>query len=323
MSIRPHLFSNIQPVQSSYPSSSIKMPPSEVTKAHPKPDGVPRRRRKKRLRGEKPKTRKVVQAGEQPSERRLQNGGFQRFDMVPRHTDALPRRARELMKTIEQVRAGNKRSGKDSIESVEMEVGKGLKAVVQDGKGKTKVKGVAHMTKEGKKDPKIDGIANAKSKGSEKGLNGGKFSAMQPGESFAQFSARLRKESKEMMVQLGRKGNHQREKKKAFHERRRARMEKKKKRRRGELGSDEEEMQEGNEEEESISHLPMYWQEIVKNNGKPLSCRKRKRLDRLERERETKDEVSFGVQVERPPDFEAVPVRRSKGRGGENGMVNE
>ncbi|PXF49091.1 hypothetical protein BWQ96_01229 [Gracilariopsis chorda] len=135
--------------------------------------------------------------------------------------------------------------------------------------------------------------------------------AIKPGETRQQFMDRVGEHNRKQLLQIAREDNRQRLKKRAYYERRLERMERKKKRRRGELSDSDVEHDSAEHVSTahgvSLSQLPMYWQDIVRNNGRPVSKKKRNRD--LKR-----SEVKFGDQAERPPKLEKVAIRHGKAR---------
>lgn len=133
--------------------------------------------------------------------------------------------------------------------------------------------------------------------------------SVKPGETRQQFMSRLGEHNRKQVLQIARQDNRQRLKKRAYHERRLQRMQRKKKRRRGELSDSdvEEESAEhvSTANDVNLNQLPMYWQDIVRNNGRPVSKKKRNR-------NVNQSQVKFGDQVERPPKLEQVVVRHGK-----------
>lgn len=263
------------------------------------------KKRKKRQRGQKAKFRVVPGVGEGPRERQIAKGKVRQLDILRGDpSDAkLPRKTREFLSLMRKFN-GDK-PPRDTVMA---------KPTESSAKGAPKSDSNSSCTQETAKMKEDEsGKVNDQHTSSDSKQTGkkGRFEGMQPGENFAQFSARLRKESRQMMIKTARSGNHQREKKRAYYEKRKERALRRKRRKRGELSdSDVEEGADHDwDESNSIAHLPSYWQEIVHNNGRPISAKQKKRLQRREK---AMDKVEFGERVERPPEFSALPVRRGR-----------
>lgn len=304
------------------PSSSTKDDGSSQNQSQ-----RPRKKKKKRIRGGKQKQFQVLQTGEDPTERKMSNGQVRKLDLLRKNKDheAIPRKAREFMERMARMNAAS--DGKKPVGRAPTLNPPNKKAVSKPGfpgsgeHGTSEEKSLVNPVERTSADSQKNGSdVPSAFEGSivQREVNPNKpkqkFDGMQPGESFSQFSTRLRKESKQMINDMAKKGSHQREKRKAYHEKRKERLARKKRRRRGEyIAEEEDELEHADDENEnSICHLPMYWQDIVNNNGRPISEKKRRRLDRLERE-ET-DRIAFGEQAERPPEFKAVPKQRSRAK---------
>ncbi|KAI0565652.1 hypothetical protein FGB62_16g145 [Gracilaria domingensis] len=130
---------------------------------------------------------------------------------------------------------------------------------------------------------------------------------IKPGETQQQFMNRVKQDTRKQVLAIARRDNKQRIKKRAYYERREQRMLRRKKRRNGELSdSDVEQITDTQGTTTApgvnLSQLPLYWQDIVRNNGRPVSKKKKSR-------QEQQDIVKFGEQVQRPPKLENVVVR--------------
>lgn len=263
------------------------------------------KKKKKRERGQKAKTRVVVATGEGPRERTLRKGKVRELDILQRdHQDEkLSRKTKELLAKLQKFGGGEAKSGNGGSS------GNG---------GMVRTESELDVTKSSRHEIGRNGSTfdekrgadsyNRTKVGEDEPSKKRRFDGMQPGENYAQFSARLRTESKKMILQTAQKSNHQREKKRAYYEKRRERMERRKRRRRGDRSDSD--VEDGNDEQECNAHLPSYWQEILRNNGRPVSAKRRKRW--VQAERKEANEVGFGVQAERPPELSVIPVRRTK-----------
>lgn len=287
-----------------------------------------KKRIKKRARGQKAKNRVVVAIGEGPSERKLRKGKVREFNILRKGDveQAVPRKTRQFIARLAKLRDETSKSGRESRETESKladtekkkrdtekraRVGKGgglrLENEVRTGNNTMKENKMFEKNKWGKEaesrnDAAVRELAPSKER---------KFDGMQPGESFAQFSARLRKESKQMVLDLAKKSNHQREKKRAYYEKRKEAAVRRKGRKRGALGdSDVEDKGDDGDKYEETAHLPSYWQEIIRNNGRPISAKQRKRMNRAAQG--NVDEVVFGEQADRPPKLSVRPVRRGR-----------
>lgn len=269
---------------------------------------------KKRVRGFKPKARQLVPIGEAPDEKRLKGGRVRKFNLLPRDSeDAVPRKTQRLFE-----RVGNQVSNQ-SLTSAP--VGPSHEATLKNEGSADNMSNHNSRSSAGAntRTPKTVSKKHEEVKG------------LQPGESIKQLSHRLRTERRKLVYDEVRKTTHQWEKKKAHYEKRRKRLEVRKKRRRGQVVEEDSDGDGGNDTDEetrqNLSRLPMYWQEIVRNNGRPVSEKKRRRLHRLEmqelRERGEEgdvDNVKFGEQAERPPDLGVVPKQR-EGHGSKRKVV--
>lgn len=294
----------------------------------PSQKDIMKKRKKKRVRGQKAKSRVVLATGEEPRERNLRKGKVREFDILRKGDEqAIPWKTRQFMKRL--ARFQERTLGNNGCEFNEKE----YKSAGTEGK-KESVKmptrtgdGMGQRLQNEAKvgyDTLEEGKKCEKDKCRKKAENGRdvatmeialprekKFNGMQPGESFAQFSARLRKESKQMVLEVAKKSNHQREKKRAYYEKRKEAAIRRKRRRHRNLENDDVEDVGGDEDEqETIAHLPSYWQEIIRNNGKPISAKQRKRMNRAAQD--DMDVVAFGEQADRPPKLSVQPVRRGR-----------
>lgn len=277
------------------PGNSDKVPQND-NKKHSK-------KRKKRERGQKSKKRTLIPIGEGPNVKKSKNGRYVELDILrPDYDDQkMSRKTREFVERMNAFKASSKKKGTSSsqkpcasisedVVSKPIEQHDGQVGNTSDRPLEKEDRNESQQKKKDQNTPKVDGI--------------------QPGESFAQFSARLRQETKKAILQTTRKESNQRVKKRAYYERRQERIERKKRRRRGEYSDDDTAKED--DQYESISHMPLYWQEIVRNNGRPVTEKTRRRQKRRE-EREM-DKVSFGDRVERPPQFSSLPARRNRWR---------
>lgn len=277
---------------------------------------------KKRVRGFKAKARRLVPIGEAPDEKRLKSGKVRKFNLLrPDSEDAIPRRTQELFE-----RSGNQVSNQSSTPT--------SFANSSNVSAKQPTRSAHNSSRPGLSS---DAGANTSTRGKERNVSTkhGAVKGIQPGESMNDFSHRLRTERRKLVLDTVRKTTHQWEKKKAHYEKRRKRLETRKKRRRGQVVEDfdNEKMDDNDgddtddEARQNLSRLPMYWQEIVRNNGRPVSEKKRRRLLRLEMQElrqhggeDAADDVKFGEQVERPPELSVVPKQR-KGQGSKRQMT--
>lgn len=269
-----------------------------------------KQQRTKRNRTAKVTAKRVIATGEQPSDRVTKNGKLRHLDLAAKGQGDhhIPRKTREFMARMNKWKSRS--GGSAPLEGQEGQTSITNVAVpsLDVSQSKTKRDSRNHFSHQnGSGDGAEQSTTDPASEKREKGRK--------PGESVADCTARLKNESKQMAIDLARAGNHQREKRKAYHKKRRERLQRRKRRRRGEYSDSEVEDDDNYDDENAqrISHLPGYWQEIVRNNGRPLSAKKRRRLDRLETEAAAKRK--FGDQVERPPDLTVLPVRRSKATG--------
>lgn len=287
------------------------------------------KKKQKRQRGsQKFRILNLVRTGETSQDKYLKGGRIRKLDVLRKtDEDALPRKTREMLSSMAKVRGDapmaidSTTHSKDSNPGDNKNLGHHNKQQSQqkkesdgnsgDGAGQTDVE--IHSKKEKKESSR------------ERSISG-----MQPGESYPQFAIRLQKERRQLQLETGRKFSHQRLKKKAHYEKRSLGKARRKRRRQGEISSsDEEETEKGegegeegkkkvedewDEREGELSRLPMYWQEIVKNQGRPISEKKRRRMDRMEKaaEKKLQERVKFGEQAERPPTFTALPRKRGK-----------
>lgn len=327
-----------------------KEPAGDVARA---PDKKGKKKRKKRIRGEKPKNRAVVQTGDGPTERKLKHGKVRHLNILRKDPDdRLPRKTREMLASIAALKpeARNRRKEEAIQRNAEMirkekEAARGKAKGADDGKnGQNEGGGTDEPAKaKGNKKLRVAGAGGdepVQTKGDEKvrfaGAGGDvaekrpvaetklaerkaankmplkpKFDGMQPGENFHQFSARLRRESRQMVMDTVKMNNHQRVKKRAYYEKRRLRAERRKRRRGGDRSdSDVEYEADDGDDYAQVSNLPGYWLEHLSTNGGP--SRKRARKDATHDKDSVVDHVTFGEQVERPPQFSALPVRRGK-----------
>lgn len=227
-------------------------------------------RKRKRTRGQKPKDLVVLSAGDEPRVKHKKDGQGR-----PRYFDIAPSTRREA--------APSKR---------EREF---LQRIAQF---KTK--------QNDEKDLQTDNRITKKKK------QGNKFEGMREGEGLHEFARRLKKESLKVRVQIAKKDNHQREKKRKFYEKKKEAAKKRKLRKNRGAGfmDDDDEQADRDDLYQEISHLPGYWQEIVRNGGRPITEKQRKTMRRAEREED--DTVGFGEQAERPPKLSVLPVRRGR-----------
>lgn len=291
------------------------------------------KKRKKRQRGQKAKMRAVTAIGEESRDRQLGKGKVRQLDILRGNPNSakLPRKTRELLSRMNKFKeeTENEVNGRNEVTGG----GSQNKRTADGSKGFGNSESVEHTRKHARpiaaKAPGGDTEASGDRKGQlqddskemkateelKQSSKKRKFDGMQPGENFAQFSARLRKESKQMILDTARKGNHQREKKRAYYEKRKERAMRKRKRNRGDFGDSdvEDNGTDDWDESRSTAHLPSYWQEILHNNGRPISAKQRKRLQRAEDQ--AADDIAFGEQAERPPEFSAFPVRRGRKDG--------
>ncbi|CAN8065423.1 unnamed protein product, partial [Agarophyton chilense] len=133
---------------------------------------------------------------------------------------------------------------------------------------------------------------------------------VKPGETSRQFLARAREHTRKQVLVIARRDNKQRIKKRAYYERREQRMKIRKHNKRAQHGdSDVEEVSDTERATTvpgvTLSQLPLYWQHIVRNNGRPLSGNKRRRP-------EHHDVVNFGDHVQQPPKLPSISIRHSK-----------
>lgn len=260
------------------------------------------KKKKKRVRGQKIKVRHVTHTGDLPDEKRLKGGHSRKLDVLRNNDeDTIPRKTRDMMASISRL-SGNppelqtlpKRDRPTSKTPLSSEYQKDIKPKTP----------ALPSKKEG------ENAKNAVDEKSAPAKTPKLFDGMLPGENFVQFSARIKKQSRKMVLQAAKKASHQHEKKKAYYEKRKLGAERRKRKRRGELNESdlEEEVQKAwDDDDMDLNQLPSYWQDIVRNNGRPISEKKRRRLDRLDKQRE---QFAFGERVERPPEISVVPNRR-------------
>lgn len=126
-----------------------------------------------------------------------------------------------------------------------------------------------------------------------------------------QYLQRLKEQSRSRILAIQRRDNPARLKKRAYYQRREERMQQRKKKRRGDASDSDVEEDVDTEGSTapgvSLSQLPAYWQERVRNNGQPISKNKRKRLQQQRT-------VDFGQQAQRPPKLHDVVIRHKKAR---------
>lgn len=294
-------------VESQHSDVPIAMKLSEPEKGVPEAsDKKHSKKRKKRQRGQKAKILVVRPIGEGPRDRPIGKGKVRQLDILRGDPDStkLPRKTREFLSMMRKFNGDTPKGSAAAPKpaSANGESHRELSSAAGQGPAESKTD-----VREGEKDEEEkSGLSDAK-KGKKR-----KFEGMQPGENFAQFSARLRKESRQMIIKTARSSNHQREKKRAYYEKRKERALRQKRRRQGDFSDSD--VEEGGDdhwdEKNSIAHLPSYWQEILHNNGRPISEKRKKRLQR--QEDQAVDHVQFGEQAERPPEFSSLPVRRGR-----------
>lgn len=269
---------------------------------------------KKRGRGPRFKARRVVAVGEEGDEKRLRGGKVRKLNLLCAGSeDAIPRKAQRLFARVNSSGAADSGASQTSARP-------GIEPALANRTAAPRASSAARA-QQGNGDSPAAGDGRGAG-GKHEGVKG-----LQPGEDVRDLSRRLREERRKLVVETARRSTHQWEKRKAYYEKRRERLKARKRRRRGQVveGSEDLEMNEvvddddnmDDETRENLSRLPMYWQEIVRNNGRPVSEKKRRRLHRMElqelRQRDGKDddEVKFGEQAERPPELSAV---RKRGR---------
>lgn len=297
--------------------SSHSVEPGNTKGAHSMPsDRSAVNKKKKRVRNEKTKKRLVFATGEEPRERKTRKGKVREFDLLQKggEEQTIPRKTQEFMSRLASFR------GDPSNSNGQRAKGKEAK-IIDNGGGKTAMEKRELSSREreeslgnelnnknerGRKTLKASETA-IKKKSAEKDR---RFDGLHPGESLAHFSARLRKESRQMALEVARKDNHQREKKRLYYEKRKQAAIRRKRRKRGDVSDSDVEDLGDDDGYEAIAHLPGYWQELVRNNGKPISAKKRKRMNRAAQDEI--DKVAFGEQVDRPPKLLEPPVRRGR-----------
>eukprot|EP00177_Eucheuma_denticulatum_P002702 GFKZ01004855.1.p1 GENE.GFKZ01004855.1~~GFKZ01004855.1.p1 ORF type:complete len:334 (+),score=61.88 GFKZ01004855.1:159-1160(+) len=286
-----------------------------------------KKKRAKRVRGQKPKKRVVAPIGDEPKQRTNRKGKVRDMDIFRKgdRQNSMSRNQREFVARMAKYRGTNSGPGGKTQTKHGNGGERGHGSILEpNGHGEPSkrhcgINGAEALNAESSRKGKVTGVGNGQDVpegavavgDSRKPSGQKKFDGMQPGESFAQFSGRLRKESKQMILDIAKKSNHQREKKRAYYERRKEAAIRRKKRKRGTWEESDSGEDDPNEEAyQEIAHLPGYWQEIVRNNGKPISNKQRKRRER--KMGEELDEIAFGEQVERPPDISVLPVRRGR-----------
>lgn len=286
-----------------------------------------KKKRAKRIRGQKPKNRVVAAIGDEPRERTNRKGKVRELDIFRKgdREEAMSRNQREFVTRLAKYRGttsapNSKTETKSGYGSKRGNISKLEPSTrLKSTEKQKKIHGVGELDADSSRNGKMTGVGKGQEvrggaavvADSRKPSEQKKFGGMQPGESFAQFSGRLKRESRQMILDIARKDNHQREKKRAYYERRKEAAIRRKKRKRGTLedGDSGDEDPDG-EAYQEIAHLPGYWQEIVKNNGRPISKKQRRRRER--NMKEEKDEIAFREQVEQPPDISVLPVRRGR-----------
>lgn len=292
--------------------------------------------KKIRVHGKKVRYLTVTQTGDLPSEKRLKHGRVRKFDVLGKiDEDVLPRKTREMFRRMGTLKEGPGNLRNQNMQKNKVVPEKAPSPALGDGTDRqnSSIPSTGHLSVEDEPTNHQSGFTQEASlsiqnstvgpqtDAKESGGKPVKLAGIQPGESINQFTARLRKERRQMMVDTVRKNSHQHEKKKAHYEKRQKRLERRKRKRKGQIcdsdnddnsGANQEyDADDWNEEEARLNQLPMYWQEIVRNNGNPVSEKKRKRMDRAEQQRAA-DSVAFGEQVERPPQITVTPKRRTK-----------
>lgn len=249
----------------------------------------------------------VVHAGEGPKQKNLGNGKVRNYDICPSQKDEqyVSRRTRDFMSQMAKMKAkGNENDANRDKDIFSLEQNEVQTKRPRNGntfKQSDQGNNANNLKKQGKL---VKADKDPKSKKDDP------FSGMKPGESLASFKARLRSESKQLMMDVAKKHSRKQEKRKAYYEKRKQKL----KRRKTDAfddESDEENAEDDDyeEEQENISRFPAYWQEILRNNGRPIS---KKRKARMRRQEEEEDKVRFGEQAERPPQFDSLPVARGR-----------
>lgn len=294
----------------------------------------PSKKRKKRVRGQKIKDVRVTGVGELPDVKRLKGGKVRKLNVLGNlDEDVLPRKTRDILQRMAFINKtpspflegcpGNT-NGNCKVENASNTLSQRIGACNSADK--------SHFSDRddrngGKKNEKNSSALVRDSRMSTANESVGQ----RPGESVAHLSARLREERRQLVIDAVRKTSHQHEKKKEHYRKRQERLQRRKRQRRGCVDdSSDEDVANGNmesnevlqpgddrmeEEMERLNELPMYWQEIVRNHGRPVSEKKRRRLERAEAKNQSQTEekkVQFGERVERPPKISVFPKERSK-----------
>lgn len=302
--------------------------------------------------------------GEEPLDKRLKGGRVRKMNMLGNRAkdDALPRKTRDMLARIARMNGGDtinvnavgqQQSNRRDEERRRKGEGPPPGRRPEDTR---RTDAAAEKTTEKKGDHvDVAGVGSPVGPATSQ-TPSARFEGMKPDESFVQFNQRINQERRQAALDAARKLNHQRQKKKAHYEKRAQRELRRKRRRRGELSEDEdgEEDDVGNDDENNdgkntgnnsskrnrnyqantvdddddidngLGALPTYWQDIVRNNGRPISEKKRKRMERLEKARDVRlgqrrqdgpweqrqEKVRFGEQVDRPPTLTVMPRKR-------------
>ena len=247
----------------------------------------------------------VVHTGEVPKQKNLGNGKVRHFDICPSQKDEqhISRKTKDFMAQMAQMKAKeNDLQRNEDSSNLEQNAAQTKRPRNGSNPNQSDQGSTANNSKKQGKLVKAD--KNPKPKKDDP------FSGMKPGESIGGFKARLRSESKKLMMDAAKKHSRQREKRKAYHEKRKQKLKRRKMDSLDEESNEEQvEDDEYDEEQENINRFPAYWQEILRNNGRPIS---KKRKARMRRQEEEEDKVKFGEQAERPPQFDSLPVARGR-----------
>lgn len=315
-------------------SSATIMPYKEDNDKQGEKKKKPSKKRKKRIRGQKVRIIHVKGVGELPTEKLLKSGKVRHMNVLGKvDEDALPRKTREMLERMSAVNGVSSNIQKDPIinRNIHERGGSNSKTLERsdeaqgfgrefgivdrgDEKGEEGAGNSSKLIKQPRKNPATESMG------------------LRPGESVEQLSVRLGKERRQLVIDTVRKSSHQYEKKKAHYRKRQELLRRRKRQRRGcvDIDSDDDivadnvggsealqsDIDASDEEEmERLNELPMYWQEVVRNNGKPVSEKKRRLMDRADDRKRLKideDKVEFGDRVDRPPKITIFPKERSK-----------
>lgn len=328
-------------------------------------NGHSKKKKKRMRGGQKFRILHLQKPGEEPLDKRLKGGRVRKMNVLGSRAkdDALPRKTRDMLARITRMNGDtsnvnavsqqhwNKREEDRRHKGGPPRRGPEHTRRAGDAVDITEKK-MDHVDVPGATTPPVGPGATSQATPSAR------FEGMKPGESFVQFNQRINQERRKAALDAARKLNHQRQKKKAHYEKRAQRDLRRKRRRRGELSEDEDEdddagesgdddygnktgnsknrqreyrantvddNDDGSDVDSGLGALPTYWQDIVRNNGRPISEKKRKRMERIEKARDARlaqrrqdgpweqqrqEKVRFGEQVDRPPTLTVMPRKR-------------